>query len=130
MYYTLGQRKGLGIGGRAGAGDEPWFVVDKDLAQNRLLVAQGHDHPRLLKRGLDASQMHWVSGRPPAMPLRCLSRIRHRQPLQRCAVLELGDGRCRVHFDQRQRAVTPGQSVVFYQGDDCLGGGVIEQTLE
>ncbi len=128
MYYTLGQRKGLGIGGRTGAGDEPWFVVCKDLECNRLLVAQGHDHPLLLKQALEASQLHWIAGRPPQAPLRCLSRIRHRQPLQDCEILSVEEGRCRVRFDHKQRAVTPGQSIVFYQTDDCLGGGVIEQA--
>lgn len=128
MYYTLGQRKGLGIGGRAGAEGKPWFVIGKDLDCNRLLVAQGHDHPSLLKQGLDASQLHWISGRAPQPPLRCLSRIRHRQPLQHCEILSIEKDRCRVRFDHKQRAVTPGQSVVFYRQEECLGGGMIEQA--
>ena len=130
MYYTLGQRKGLGIGGRAGAEDEPWFVLKKDLGRNVLIVAQGHNHPLLLKQGLQASQLHWVSGHAPALPLRCLARIRHRQPLQQCELSPLQDKGLQVHFQQPQRAVTPGQSVVFYLADDCLGGGIIEKTYD
>ncbi len=129
MYYTLGQRKGLGIGGVQNADESPWFVVEKDLTDNLLIVGQGHDHPRLMRRGLVASQLHWVLGGPPDLPLTCLARIRHRQPLQRCALERQQDGHCRVVFEQPQRAVTPGQSIVFYLGEDCLGGGIIEETF-
>ncbi len=131
MYYTLGQRKGLGIGGQSGASDAPWFVVRKDTRRNRLLVAQQHDHPLLLSNGLKASQLHWVRGQPPqAIPFACKARIRHRQPLQACKITHLENGCCQVNFEQNQRAITPGQSIVFYHGNDCLGGGIIEQTLE
>jgi tRNA-specific 2-thiouridylase len=129
MYYTLGQRKGLGIGGKAGADEIPWFVVEKDLHSNRLIVAQGHDHPLLLKQGLEASQLHWVSGSRPANLHRCLARFRHRQPLQPCTIELLEPDQCRVQFDQQQRAVTPGQSVVFYLNDECLGGGIIDHAF-
>jgi tRNA-uridine 2-sulfurtransferase len=129
MYYTLGQRKGLGIGGRSDTDEIPWFVVDKDLDNNVLLVAQGHDHPLLLKQNLDASQLHWVSERPPNdLPLDCHARIRHRQPLQQCQITTIQDDSCQVHFNQQQRAVAPGQSIVFYSGDICLGGGIIERA--
>ena len=128
MYYTLGQRKGLGIGGLEGADETPWFVVEKDLERNVLLVAQGHDHPRLLKSSLAASQLHWVAGRPPPLPLACEARIRHRQPLQACRVEGADGDACRVLFERPQRAVTPGQSVVFYAGRECLGGGIIESA--
>ncbi|MCB1852213.1 MAG: tRNA 2-thiouridine(34) synthase MnmA [Gammaproteobacteria bacterium] len=129
MYYTLGQRKGLGIGGRRGADDTPWFVVDKDLTKNILVVAQGHNHPFLLKRTLLANQLHWVSGEPPrAIPLKCQARIRHRQPLQSCSITRLEPESCLVRFEHAQRAVTPGQSVVFYLDDRCLGGGIIERA--
>jgi tRNA-uridine 2-sulfurtransferase len=129
MYYTLGQRKGLGIGGRADSDEIPWFVVDKDLNNNVLVVAQGHDHPLLLKQNLDANQLHWISGTPPSiLPLDCHARIRHRQPLQPCQITTIQDDACQVHFNQQQRAVTPGQSIVFYSGDICLGGGVIERA--
>ncbi|MCP3866925.1 MAG: tRNA 2-thiouridine(34) synthase MnmA [Gammaproteobacteria bacterium] len=128
MYYTLGQRKGLGIGGRAGATEAPWFVVAKELPGNKLIVAQDHDHPLLLKTSLTASQLHWVAGHPPTVPLTCLARIRHRQPLQRCEIIAVEDDRCQVRFEKQQRAITPGQSVVFYLLDDCLGGGTIDES--
>ncbi|WP_435686195.1 tRNA 2-thiouridine(34) synthase MnmA [Sedimenticola selenatireducens] len=128
MYYTLGQRKGLGIGGRADSETDPWFVVDKDLESNRLIVAQGHDHPLLLKQELDASQLHWVAGSAPPLPVTCMARIRHRQPLQACTLSPLENGHLRVQFNKKQRAVTPGQSIVFYQDQVCLGGGIIEQA--
>ncbi len=129
MYYTLGQRKGLGIGGRSDTEEIPWFVVAKVLETNTLVVAQGHDHPMLLKRGLNASQLHWIAGKPPAtIPLTCQARIRHRQPLQGCEIISLQGDTCQVRFTEKQRAVTPGQSVVFYLNDICLGGGVIDHA--
>ncbi len=128
VYYTLGQRKGLGVGGVAGAGDAPWFVVAKDLAANELVVAQGHDHPALLSRCLYATDLSWVAGTAPALPLRCTARTRYRQPDQPCTIEAIGDGTATVRFDAPQRAVTPGQSVVFYDGARCLGGGIIDRT--
>ncbi len=129
MYYTLGQRKGLGIGGRADTDEIPWFVVAKDVENNTLVVAQGHDHPMLLKQGLNASQLHWVSGNPPSkIPMSCHARIRHRQPLQQCEIISLQEDVCQVRFKQQQRAITPGQSIVFYSNDICLGGGVIDNA--
>ncbi len=125
MYYTLGQRQGLGIGGVANAPDEPWFVVGKDLQNNVLTVAQGHDNPLLLRDRLSASQLHWVSGQAPRPGLRCTARCRHRQPLQACTIDIDGD-KLSVVFDQPQRALTPGQSVVLYDGRICLGGGIID----
>ncbi len=131
MYYTLGQRKGLGIGGQSGASEAPWFVVQKDIRRNRLLVAQEHDHPLLLSNGLEASQLHWVSGKPPQdSAFSCTARIRHRQPLQTCEIARLDNGCYKVHFEHKQRAITPGQSIVFYHHNDCLGGGIIEKTVE
>jgi tRNA-specific 2-thiouridylase len=124
MHYTLGQRQGLGIGGQAGAPDEPWFVVDKDLQANTLIVAQGHDHPLLLRDTLVADALHWVSGEPPGADARLTARCRHRQPLQPCTI-ELEDNRLYVRFEAPQRALTPGQSVVLYDGAVCLGGGTI-----
>lgn len=128
MYYTLGQRQGLGIGGRQDADDAPWYVAGKDLPRNRLIAVQGHDHPLLLRERLSASQLHWIAGSAPPLPLRCMARIRHRQPLQACIIQAVADGRCQVSFENPQWAVTPGQSIVFYQGAECLGGGVIEQS--
>jgi len=127
MYYTLGQRKGIGIGGRKGAEENPWYVVDKDMIGNILVVAQGHDHPLLYSRGLTAGAMHWVAGKAPELPLNCRAKTRYRQADQACTLEQTGDQRYAVTFEQAQRAVTPGQSVVFYQGDICLGGGIIEQ---
>jgi len=125
MYHTIGQRQGLGIGGLANHGEAPWYVVDKDLAHNVLLVAQGNDHPALFKRSLHTSKIYWVSGRGPQLPLACHAKVRYRQTDQACRLVE-AEGGYRVHFEQPQRAITPGQSVVFYAGDTCLGGGVIE----
>jgi len=129
MYYTLGQRQGLGIGGVQGATQEPWYVLRKDLERNVLIVGQGQSHRLLLSNALEAGTLDWVNNKPLATPLRCAAKTRYRQPDQACVVEPIGSGRCRVTFDQPQRAVTPGQSVVFYQGEECLGGGVIEQTM-
>lgn len=125
MFHTLGQRKGLGIGGRADGSGEPWYVVAKDPASNTLLVAQG-EHPLLYSDELTATRLNWIAP-PPASgeTLRCRAKTRYRQPDQDCVVEVDGDDRCRVIFDLPQRAVTPGQSVVFYRGGECLGGGII-----
>ena len=125
MYHTIGQRQGLGIGGLKDAGDEPWYVVDKDLTRNVLIVAQGSQHPRLFKPSLKVSDIHWIDGKGPKFPYRCKAKIRYRQADQDCEIRANGDG-FEVAFDEPQRAVTPGQSAVFYQGELCLGGGVIE----
>ncbi len=124
MYYTIGQREGLGIGGRRGGSAAPWYVAGKDLAANRLEVVQGHDHPRLYRHRLDAAGPHWIA-ETPALPLRCHCRIRHRQPLAACE-LRPRPGGVEVVFDRPQRAVAPGQSVVFYRHAECLGGAVIQ----
>jgi tRNA-specific 2-thiouridylase len=126
MYYTLGQRQGLGIGGVKNAPDEPWYVLDKDLENNVLIVGQGHDHPLMLHNTLEAGQLDWCNNKPLAEPLRCTAKTRYRQADQACHLEPIGDDRCRAVFDQPQRAITPGQSVVFYKGEVCLGGGIIE----
>ena len=128
MYYTLGQRQGLGIGGVAGTNDDPWYVVAKDMERNVLLAAQGHDHPLLFSQHLQASQLSWVDGKGPTAPFRCRAKTRYRQADQACTITRLETDSCEVQFEQPQRAVTPGQSVVFYDGDVCLGGGIIECT--
>ena len=126
MYYTLGQRQGLGIGGVKGASEEPWYVLDKDLNNNRLIVGQGHNHPLLFHNMLEAGQLDWVSGKTLTGTLICSAKIRYRQADQSCRVEPLDNEKCRVIFEQPQRAITPGQSVVFYDKEKCLGGGVIE----
>ena len=124
-YYTLGQRGGLGIGGRQDSTGEPWYVVGKDVGSNILYAVQGNANHWLLSRKLRASSPTWVAGTAPAHEFRCVAKTRYRQADQSCLV-SVGDDGCLVEFDQPQRAVTPGQSVVFYDGDICLGGGVIE----
>lgn len=127
MYYTLGQRQGLGIGG-AGTG-EPWFVVGKDLERNILYVGQGANHPALFSNGLLATDLHWVSNQKPSGAFACTAKFRYRQPDQGVTVHILEDDTCKVVFDQPQKAITPGQAVVFYRGEECLGGGLIDRPL-
>ena len=121
MYYTIGQRHGLGIGGAG----EPWYVVDKDLEHNVLYVVQGEQHPTLFSRGLAAADLHWVAGKAPDPPLPCEAKTRYRQPQQPCTITCRDHDGVEVIFEQAQRAITPGQSVVFYRDDTCLGGGII-----
>ena len=130
MYHTLGQRKGLGIGGVKGASEEAWYVVEKDLVNNELIVAQGHDHSALLSTGLIAQQLHWVDRQPIREPLRCTVKTRYRQTDVPCTIKPIDDESIKVIFDEPQIAVTPGQSAVFYLDEVCLGGGIIEQQLK
>lgn len=127
MFYTYGQRQGLGIGGRSDRGDAAWYVAGKDLERNRLLVVQGGDHALLYSDAIDVEQLHWLASRraPGTPPRNCAVKIRYRQSDQRCRIDDAGDGRLRVTFAEPQRAVAPGQYAVFYDGDRCLGGGVI-----
>lgn len=128
-FYTLGQRQGLGIGGRRGGNPDPWYVLAKDLERNRLIVGQGHDHPWLFQEALEAGQLDWINQEPTPMLFRCAAKTRYRQIDQRCTVERLSDDRIRVVFDEPQRAITPGQSLVLYHHDECLGGGVIVRPL-
>ncbi|MCD1127337.1 tRNA 2-thiouridine(34) synthase MnmA [Jinshanibacter sp. LJY008] len=130
MYHTLGQRKGLGIGGLKDGGEDPWYVVDKDLINNRLIVAQGHDHPSLFSTGLIAQQLHWVDRNEVTATFRCTVKTRYRQQDIPCTLIPHGPDRIEVRFDEPVAAVTPGQSAVFYQDEVCLGGGVIEKRLQ
>src|SRR5690606_5243021 len=122
MYYTLGQRKGLEIGGVKHGVGAPWYVVGKHMEKNELIVAQGHDHPLLFASSLIAVEPHWINGAP-ADEAPLAAKVRYRQPDQTCRLRCREDGSIEVHFDEPQRAVTPGQYVVFYDGDVCLGGG-------
>ncbi|WP_417615617.1 tRNA 2-thiouridine(34) synthase MnmA [Oceanisphaera sp.] len=128
MYHTLGQRKGLGIGGLKNTSDDPWYVVDKDMERNVLIVAQG-DHPRLYSNGLIARQLHWVNRTPLTEAVRCTVKTRYRQTDVPCLIEPLDDDTIKVTFDTPQAAVTPGQSAVFYDGEVCLGGGIIENRF-
>lgn len=131
MYYTLGQRGGIGIGGVKNRPEEPWFVLRKDVSANQLIVGQGHDHPMLLSTALHAEKLDWVMGVPEQLlsnageqGLACTAKTRYRQPDQACTVFATDTG-VKVLFEQPQRAITPGQSVVFYADNVCLGGGII-----
>ena len=127
-FYTLGQRQGLGIGGMKNAGDEPWYVLHKDLARNVLIVGQGNDHPWLFSRALLASDIYWVNPVDLSSPRRLTAKVRYRQADQACVLSHDPQHGYRVVFDDPQRAVTPGQSLVLYDGDVCLGGAVIART--
>ncbi|MEM9532681.1 MAG: tRNA 2-thiouridine(34) synthase MnmA [Pseudomonadota bacterium] len=127
MYYTLGQRQGLGIGGTQGGSGQPWYVLHKDLASRTLIVGQGHDHPWLFADELSASQVSWVQGQAPASRFRCQAKTRYRQADQACEVL-IDGASLRVQFADPQRAITPGQSLVLYRDEVCLGGAVIDSA--
>lgn len=129
MYHTLGQRKGLMIGGMKEFGEEPWYVVDKDMQRNVLVVGQGADHPRLYSNGLIANQLHWVDRNGPQSPVKCTVKTRYRQQDIPCTLTPDADGSVTVLFDEPQKAVTPGQSAVFYADEVCLGGGIIESYI-
>ena len=124
-FYTIGQRKGIGIGGTSGGDSDAWYVAQKDLAENTLVVVQGHDHPLLLKRALAAQEASWISGDAPAEGATHSGKTRYRQPDSVCFVTRSENDEIALEFAQPQWAVTPGQSVVLYDGDQCLGGAVI-----
>lgn len=126
MYYTIGQRHGLGIGGSG----EPWFVVGKDLSKNVLYVEQGFHHESLYSEKLTAVKVNWVSNHAIPETLECTAKFRYRQPDKAVTVKQTEAGSCEVIFKEPQRAVTPGQSVVFYDGDICLGGGTIDRVYK
>ena len=134
-FYTLGQRKGIGIGGSKTGSGEPWFVAGKDIATNTLYVVQGHDHPWLLAPTLEAGNVSWVAGTPPEPGMRCGAKTRYRQTDAACTFggpsgspSDSGDARFSLSFDEPQWAVTPGQSAVLDDGNSCLGGGIIEMA--
>ncbi|VVE71354.1 tRNA-specific 2-thiouridylase MnmA [Pandoraea anapnoica] len=127
-FYTLGQRKGIGLGGSRDGSGEPWFVARKDMASNTLYVVQGHDHPWLLSDTLDAEDLSWVAGVAPAEGTRCGAKTRYRQADAACEVVRADAGGLTLSFSDAQWAVTPGQSAVLYDGEVCLGGGIIAST--
>lgn len=129
MFYTLGQRQGLGIGGMQNASDDPWYVVEKDVSTNTLYVAQGSDHPMLYAQGLICGPIHWLDDCKDDLPLTCYAKTRYRQPEQACMISPEDANKHYVMFSSPQRAVTPGQYVVFYNKNQCLGGATIEQII-
>ena len=129
MFYTLGQRQGLGIGGLQDSSEEPWYVVDKNIATNTLIVAQGKHHPMLYAQGLICGPIHWLADCQDALPLTCYAKMRYRQTEQACVISPIQDNSHYVMFATHQRALTPGQYIVFYEKNQCLGGAVIEQII-
>lgn len=130
MFYTLGQRQGLGIGGQRHHSDEPWYIVDKNISDNTLIIAQGKDHPMLYSQGLICGKIHWLSNTTPELPHTCYAKTRYRQQEQACMISpENEDGGHILMFSSPQRAVTPGQYVVFYDANRCIGGAVIESII-
>lgn len=130
MFYTLGQRQGLGIGGLSNSSDSPWYVLAKDLSDNRLIVGQGHDHPTLFRSHLSAHDVHWVHGTSVDQELRCTAKVRYRQHDQAVLVKMQKNGNLEITFDEPVRAATPGQSIVFYSGEQCLGGAIISDLSD
>lgn len=129
MYHTLGQRKGLHIGGLPDAKEDPWYVVDKDVTKNQLIVAQGRNHPRLYSKGLVATQLHWVNRKALNEAFRCSVKTRYRQQDIICRVEPVDEDTAHVYFEEPVAAVTPGQSAVFYQNEVCLGGAIIKARI-
>jgi tRNA (5-methylaminomethyl-2-thiouridylate)-methyltransferase (EC 2.1.1.61) len=127
-FYTLGQRRGLALGGVSGAAEAPWYVIAKDSERNALLVAQDSQHPRLMSRRLQTAPFHWIR-RPDTLDARFLARLRHRQPLAACRVEELADGSLQFTFEQAQRAATPGQFAALYADEECLGAAPIQKIV-
>lgn len=130
MFYTLGQRQGLNIGGTKNSIDAPWYVVDKDIANNTLIVAQGQNHPMLYSKGLVCDQIHWlINEENLTLPLTCYAKTRYRQEEQACIISPQEKGKHYVMFSEPQRAITPGQYIVFYSQNQCLGGAVIDEII-
>jgi len=128
-FYTIGQRQGLGIGGAKDASLDPWFVAGKDMPSNRLIVVQGHDHSALLALRLSALDSHWISGAEPLLNQHYSAKTRYRQTDASCCITQMVNGRINFLFGEPQWAITPGQSVVLYDGSICMGGAIIEQAL-
>lgn len=129
MFYTLGQRQGLGIGGRHSSLDDPWYVVDKEIDSNTLIVAQGSHHPLLYSQGLISEPIHWLVDYQEQLPLTCFAKTRYRQNEQACVISPLDNNQHYIMFSEPQRAVTPGQYIVFYDKNRCLGGAAISHII-
>jgi tRNA-specific 2-thiouridylase len=127
-FYTLGQRKGIGVGGVRGGAEDAWYVAAKDMENNELIVVQGHDHPLLLSRRLEAVDLAWVGGAAPRPGAKVAAKTRYRQADAACVVASVSAGRMELAFNDNQWAATPGQSAVLYDGEVCLGGGVIDRA--
>jgi tRNA-specific 2-thiouridylase len=125
MYYTLGQRQGLGIGGRRDAPAQPWYVAAKDMSANKLIVVQGHDHPLLFGTTVEVGDASWIEGETPRAGEALAAKTRYRQADAPCRLEAQDRSRFRLRFQAPQWAMTPGQSAVVYRGEECLGGGVI-----
>ena len=130
MFYTIGQRQGLGIGGQQNYSEEPWYVTSKNTDSNTLYVAQGREHDSLYHSKLHTQEFHWIAGKPPVNFNNLMAKTRYRQSDQTCSMNLIENARYEVHFDEPQWAVTPGQSVVLYQGENCLGGAIIEERFK
>ena len=128
MYYTIGQRQGLGIGGTEPGHDEPWYVVAKQLDSNRLVVAQGVDNPLLFHSRCRITDLHWISNANASLPFDCSAKVRYRQQDSACRMTTIDGTVAEIEFDEPQRAVTPGQALVLYQQEQCIGGGTIEMA--
>jgi tRNA-specific 2-thiouridylase len=129
MFYTIGQRQGLKIGGKKNFTENPWYVVTKDMQRNVLIVTQGQEHPLLYANTLTAQDIHWINQPPPVFPLIATAKTRYRQPDQTCIINSVDETTVQVVFDQPQRAIAPGQYVVFYAGECCMGGGIIVNAV-
>ena len=129
MYYTIGQRQGLGIGGTEQGNDEPWYVVEKKMDTNTLIVTQGKDHPSLLHTHCRISAMHWINPVDTSKPITCKAKTRYRQADQNCQITLIENDTAVVEFEDKQRAITPGQALVIYQDEVCLGGATIEAAF-
>lgn len=130
MFYTIGQRQGLGIGGQSEHSEQPWYVSDKDVDSNYLYVVQGHEHESLYHSKLLTQELHWIAGKPASSLDKLKAKTRYRQTDQACTIHSVAENNYEITFNEPQWAITPGQSVVLYQGDTCLGGAIIEERFK